>query len=136
MVGLQSFPLKERIEALTFYEQNRDKGTIRTRIYENFKGVEKRVLLLCDEEEPGARSKILFDNIKSDKICLCKNMPEHKKQISKETKICRIILSEGHDNSCSNMPLREGQRLIIMADTLGGNEDGNLRFAELIDEMI
>jgi len=136
MVGLQSFPLKERIEALTFYEQNRDKGTIRARIYENFKGVEKRVLLLCDEEEPGARSKILFDNIKSDKICLCKNMPEHKKQISKETKICSIILSEGHDNSCSNMPLREGQRLIAMADVIGENEEENIRFAELVDDMI
>lgn len=136
MCGAGSMSLNERIEACTYYEQNRDLETMKARIYKKFKAIEKRVVLLCDNEKPSQGSKILFDNIKSDKICLCKNLSAHKKQISKETKICSVILSEGPSKFYSNIPLRAGQRLIIMADALGGNEDGNLRFAELIDEMI
>ena len=136
MCGPGSMSLNERIEACTYYEQNRNKETMKAKIYKKIKGIEKRVVLLCDNEKPSQGSKILFDNIKSDKICLCKNMPEHKKQIAKETKICSVILSEGPSKFYSKIPLRAGQRLIIMADALGGNEDGNLRFAELIDEMI
>jgi hypothetical protein len=136
MCGPGAAPIMQRIEACTYYEQNRDRETMKARIYKKFKAIEKRVVLLCDNEKPSQGSKILFDNIKSDKICLCKNLSAHKKQISKETKICSVILSEGPSKFYSNIPLRAGQRLIIMADALGGNEDGNLRFAELIDEMI
>lgn|GEM_PF-2202352 len=126
----------ERLEAFTIYEQNEEKESMKAKIYKAFTPLKKRVLLLCNDREPRPESMILYDSIKGDKIWFSKKDPSARKQISRETKICRVILSEGKSMYFSRIPLRKGQRMIRMIDVLGGCGSESSKVAEYIDEIL